>query len=59
MYIFKLKNGKNKLAYGNSPEDALNILRIRLTDEEMSEICQDQYVRIPPRKLQEYIHDLG
>lgn len=59
MYLFELKNGKKKLAYGNSPEDALNILRIRLTEEEMSEIYQDQYVKISQRKLQEYVHDLG
>ena len=36
MYLFALKNGKRKLAYGQSPEDALDILRIRLTDEEMA-----------------------
>ena len=33
MYLFTLKNGKKKLAYGESPEDALEILRIRLTAE--------------------------
>ncbi len=38
MYLFDLKNGKQKLAYGESPEDALEILRIRLTDDEMDEI---------------------
>ena len=26
MYLFDLKNGKKKLAYGQSPEDALEIL---------------------------------
>ncbi len=47
MYLFELRNGKQKLAYGQSPEDALDILSIRLTDEEMAEIirrqvCEDQ-----------------
>ena len=38
MYLFDLKSGKKKLAYGESPEDALDILRVRLTDEEMDNI---------------------
>ena len=31
MYLFAMKNGKKKLAYGQSPQDALDILRFRLT----------------------------
>ena len=31
MYLFEMKNGKKKLAYGQSPEDALNILAMRLS----------------------------
>ncbi len=38
MYLFEMTNGKQKLAYGESPEDALEILRIRLTNAEMAEI---------------------
>ncbi len=59
MYLFDMKNGKKKLAYGQSPEDALDILRIRLSDEEMGQIKADQYVRISQRKLQEHVDDLG
>jgi hypothetical protein len=59
MYLFDMKNGKKKLAYGESPEDALDILRIRLLDEEMDEIIPDQYVKISQRKLQEYVDQLG
>ncbi len=59
MYLFDMKNGKKKLAYGQSPEDALEILRIRLSDEEMGQIEADQYVRISQRKLQEHVDDLG
>lgn len=59
MYLFNMKNGKQKLAYGESPEDALDILRVRLTDEEMSMIIPDQYQRINQRKLQQYIDNLG
>ena len=59
MYLFTLKNGKKKLAYGESPEDALDILSIRLTPQEMDEILRDQYVKIRQRDLQQYVDDLG
>ncbi len=59
MYLFDMKNGKKKLAYGQSPEDALDILRLRLTDEEMAQIRADQYIKISQRKLQEHVHQLG
>ncbi|MBP7692058.1 MAG: hypothetical protein KA764_09085 [Anaerolineales bacterium] len=59
MYLFDLKNGKKKLAYGQSPEDALEILRTRLTPEEMAEILTDQYVKINQRKLHDHIGELG
>ncbi len=59
MYLFDMKNGKKKLAYGQSPEDALEILRLRLSDEEMALILKDQYVKISQRKLQEHVHELG
>ncbi len=59
MYLFEMKNGKKKLAYGRSPEDALEILSYRLPQEEMEEIFHDQYIKITQRKLQEYVHLLG
>lgn len=59
MYLFEMRNGKQKLAYGESPEDALEILRIRLTEEEMAEIIPDRYIKINQRQLQQYIHNLG
>ncbi|MEM9775533.1 MAG: hypothetical protein AAF902_13205 [Chloroflexota bacterium] len=59
MYIFEMKNGKQKLAYGNTPEEALNILSIRLTDEEMELIIRDQYKKISQRRLQQFIGNLG
>lgn len=59
MYLFTMKSGKKKLAYGQSPEDALSILRIRLTDAEMAEIIPDQYVKINQRQLQQHVKELG
>lgn len=59
MYLFDLKSGKKKLAYGASPEDALDILRIRLSEDEMSEILFDRYLKISQRELQQYANLLG
>lgn len=59
MYLFELKNGKRKLAYGESPQDALAILRIRLTESEMAEILTDRFIKINQRELQQYVSTLG
>jgi hypothetical protein len=59
IYLFTLKNGKKRLAYGQSPEDALQILSYRLTPEEMDEIIREQYEKISQRKLQEHVDELG
>jgi len=59
MYLFELKNGKKKLAYGQSPADALEILSIRLSREEMAEILPEQFVKISQRELQQHVAELG
>ena len=59
MYLFEMKNGKQKLAYGENPADALDILRVRLTEAEMAQIIPDKYTKINQRKLQENVHNLG
>jgi hypothetical protein len=59
MYLFDLKSGRKKLAYGESPEDALDTLRVRLNEEEMNEILADQYIKISQRELQKHVGELG
>ncbi len=59
MYLFDMKNGKKKLVYGRSPEDALEILSYRLPPEEMEQIIKDKYTKIHQRQLQEHAHLLG
>lgn len=59
MYLFAMSNGKKKLSYGTSPEDAYENLRLRLTDKEMSVIDKNQYRRILQRDLRQHIHELG
>ena len=59
IYLFDMHNGKKKLAYGQSPEDALNILAMRLTPEEMAQINRERFVKIKQRELQQYVPELG
>ena len=59
MYLFELTNGRKKLAYGESPEDALEILRIRLSEQELAEIVTDQFIKVNQRELRQYIKNLG
>ncbi len=59
LYLFDMKNGKKKLAYGATAEDAYESLRLRLTDAEMDLILKDQYIKIPQRELQQHVKELG
>jgi len=59
MYLFSLRNGKKRLAYGQSPEDALEILSYRLSAEEMNEIIREDFAKINQRKLQEVVDQLA
>ncbi len=59
MYLFNLRNGKKKLAYGASPQDALDILSIRLSPQEMEQIVREEYVKIRQRDLHKHIDQLG
>ena len=58
-FLFDMTTGKKKLGYGDDAADALEVLALRLTPEEMSKIIPDQYVKIPQRDLQKVVKDLG
>ena len=59
IYLFKMTNDKYKLAYGITPQDALSILELRLTTEEMNLIIRDKYRRIKPKDIINYVEQLG
>ncbi len=59
LYLFAMTNGKKKIAYGPSPDDAYASLRLRLTEQEMAAIIKDQYTRIAQRELHQHVHELG
>lgn len=58
-FLFAMKNGKKKLAYGTTPEDAYENLKLRLTPKEMALVIKEQYIRFSQRELQKHIHELG
>ncbi len=58
-YLFNMVNGKKKLAYGDNVEDALEILSMRLTENEMNQIIKTEYVKVPQVDLQKVVKDLG
>lgn len=59
IYLFEMTNGKQKLAYGATAEDAYESLRLRLTDQEIQLVHKDKYIKIPQRELQKHVHNLG
>jgi len=59
LYLFAMTNGKKKIGYGPSPEEAYENLRIRLTEQEMTAILKDRVERIAQRDLHKHVHELG
>jgi radical SAM superfamily enzyme YgiQ (UPF0313 family) len=59
IYLFDLRSGKKKLAYGSSPADALDALELRLGEAEIGEVVPHRWVRISQRQLRDYVHMLG
>lgn len=59
MYLFEMTNGKKKLAYGTTPEDALEVLSFRLSDKEMAAIVKEKWVKISPLDIQKVANELG
>ena len=58
-YLFAMKNGKKKLSYGTSPDDAYEVLKLRLSEQEMQDIYRDRYEKIAQRQMRQHIHELG
>jgi anaerobic magnesium-protoporphyrin IX monomethyl ester cyclase len=58
-YLFDLRDGRQKLAYGATPEDALETLRARLPGAPPDVIDRDRCRVIKQRDLQQYLDHLG
>lgn len=59
IYLFTLRNGKKRFAYGDDPEHAKKIMAYRMTPAEMLELSDDPPVAIRQAEMQKYVKDLG
>jgi hypothetical protein len=59
IYLFDLVDGKKRLAYGVDPEDALQILAMRLSEEEMAQIVKDKFRVVKQVDLRPLVPLLG
>jgi hypothetical protein len=59
IYLCEMLNGRKKLAYGKDPEDAIEILSLRLTSAEMNQIVRSKCRRIKRTDLIHCVHLLG
>ena len=58
-FLFEMKNGKKKLGYGGSADEAYENLKLRLTSKELAQVVKENPVRIVQRDLQKYVRELG
>ena len=58
-FLFAMQNGKKKLGYGGSPEEAYENLKLRLTPKELVQVVKENPIRIGQRELQKYARELG
>lgn len=58
-FLFDLKNGKKKIGYGKTPEEALEIMSFRLTPSEMAEISETKPQTILQQQLHQHVGELG
>ena len=59
IFVFDMTNGKKKLAYGASPDDAYENLKLRLNEKEMRVIDRTRVKKITQREMHQYVKDLG
>lgn len=58
-YLFGAADGKYCMAYGNSPEAAWDILKIRLTEDELGKINRHDWKKIAQVDLHKYTDQLA
>lgn len=58
-YLFNMTTGKKKLAYGTDPNDAYEILSMRMSKEELNQVIKTEYVKVLQRDIQHIMDQLG
>lgn len=59
LYLFDMDSGAKKLAWGVNPQDALEVLAMRLDETEMAQIHSDSYETVNRRSLPQIASLLG
>jgi hypothetical protein len=59
LYLFAMRNGKKKLAYGPTPAEAYENLKLRLTAAEMRAILPEEFQVITQKELHQHVPELG
>ena len=59
LYLFELVNGRRRLAWGESPDDALSTLRLRLGDAALADVVPGRWIRVAQRELHANVDALG
>jgi hypothetical protein len=58
-FLFSLKSGRKRLAYGRSLEEALEIMSWRMTADEMGQMTGDAPVEVRQQDIHPYLKELG
>ena len=59
IYVFTLRNGKKRFAFGDDPEHAKRIMSYRMTAEEMAQLSDEPPESIRQAEMQRYAKHLG
>jgi len=58
-YLFNLKSGKRRLAYGRTVDEAIEIMGYRLTQEEMAQMTGEPPQELKQSEIQAHVKELG
>ena len=58
-YLFPLTTGKKRLAYGHTPEEAIEIMGYRLGSEEMAQLTGEPPEEIRQQDIPNHVKELG
>ncbi len=58
-YLFPLRSGKKRIAYGESPEQAREIMSWRMSVEEMAQIAEGPIIEVRQQDIHPHLKELG
>jgi hypothetical protein len=58
-FLFATTDGKRKLSFGRTPEEAFNTLKLRLTEAELVVVNPADFLRCKQEEYRQYLSQLG